>query len=64
MAPIWSIVLCIPNALPAFDSWTESAIKASRGAVLKPFPILSPNLTTNASSQLVDTAKKRFCYSG
>jgi hypothetical protein len=58
IAPIWSIVLCISNALPEIDSETESAIKASRGAVLIPFLILSVALMIKASSQLIVVAKK------
>jgi hypothetical protein len=58
IAPVWSIVLCIPKALPEIDSETESVIRASRGAVLIPFPILSVALMTKASSQLVLVAKK------
>lgn len=58
MAPNWPIVMWIPNAFPDNDSDTESAIKASRGAVLIPLPILSIVLTINASNQLLATTKK------
>ena len=43
-----------------FLSWTriESAINASRGAVLNPFPILSTALTKKAPNHPVVIAKK------
>ncbi len=40
------------------DSETESAIRASRGAVLTPLPILSTVLTIKASNQPVASIKK------
>ena len=57
IAPIWSNVLWIPNALPVFDSSTESAINASRGAVLIPLPILSATLTIIVSIKVVTNTK-------
>ena len=62
IAPIWSNVLWIPNAFPELDSSTESAINASRGAVLIPLPILSAILTIIVSINVV-TKIKRFTYS-
>ncbi len=57
IAPIWSRVLCKPNALPCFDADTDSEISASRGAVLIPLPILSEFLIRNVSNQLPDNEK-------
>jgi hypothetical protein len=45
------------KALPEIDSEIKSAINSSRGAVLKPFPILLVVLTTKASSHPVVNAK-------
>ena len=57
IAPIWSNVLWIPNAFPVLDSSTESAINASRGAVLIPLPILSATLTVIVSINEVTKIK-------
>ena len=57
IAPIWSNVLWIPNAFPELDSSTESAINASRGAVLIPLPILSAILTIIVSPNVVTKIK-------
>jgi len=57
IAPIWSNVLWIPNAFPELDLSTESAINASRGAVLIPLPILSAILTIIASIKVVTKIK-------
>jgi hypothetical protein len=54
---MFKFVRCIPNALPEIDSGTESAIRASRGAVRMPFPILSTILTINASNHPLDKTK-------
>lgn len=58
IAPIWSNVLWIPNAFPEMDWSIESAINASRGAVLIPFPILSEILTIIVSRKEVTNIKK------
>jgi hypothetical protein len=54
---MFKFVRCIPNALSEIDSGTESAIRASRGAVRMPFPILSTILTINASNHPLDKTK-------
>ena len=57
IAPIWSNVLWTPNAFPVRDSSTESAINASRGAILIPPPILSATLTIIVSINVVTKIK-------
>ena len=51
-APSVSILRCHPNAPPRSWGGTESAISASRGAVLIPLPVRSRALANSTSDQL------------
>ena len=52
------MALWIPNAFPIYCGSVYSAIKASLGASLNPFPILSKTLIPRTIGRAVATAKR------